>query len=331
MSLNIVIIGCGDMGNQHASAWKAREDCKIVAVCDPLVDRMQKMVEKTGAKGYERHEDAIAHPGVDVVSVCVPVCFHAPIAIFALDRRKHVLTEKPFALTLQQADDMIAAAKRSGTLLSTSFQYRGFPRNVQLREMVQSRAFGGPLHARYIDIREVRPKLAMHRTSMNGGPVVDMASHFFDLMRFFTGSEPTHVFAQGHIFGKGKPRLSSIEDFAVDAASIEVAFTGGHRLNAYVNWGMPEGFAEITQELFLGPALSARHMGGNLELQRGSEKTTWTAGEAPGPGPMVRVAGLVDAIHNRRPLEVTGEDGRISLRCSLAALESIASGQVIAL
>lgn len=330
MTHQICIIGCGDMGNQHAGAWAKRQDCRIVAVCDLIAERRDALAAKVGAKAYEKYEDAIHHPGVEIVSVCVPVCMHPPVTIFAAGQKKHVLCEKPIALTLDQADAMIRAARENGVHLSTSFQYRGFPRNQKLRELVCTGAFGGPLHARYIDIREVRPKLAMHRTSMNGGPVIDMASHHFDLMRFFTGEEPVQVYAQGHIFGQGKPRLSSISDFAIDAASIEVAYSGGSRLNTYVNWGMPEGFAEITQELFLGPTLSARALGGNLELQQGPSKTSWEAGPTPA-GPTVRIEGLLAAVEQNQPLEVTGENGRISLQCSLAALESIRTGQAVRL
>ena len=172
--LNVCTIGCGDMGRQHAHAWKAHEDAKVVAVCDIAADPREALASQLQACAYESYRDAIRHPGVDVVSICVPVCLHSEIACFAAGNHKHILCEKPIALTLEQADAMIDAARQHGVLLSVSFQYRAFTRNVKCRQLLREGAFGGPVFFRYTDIREVRPKLAMHRKSMNGGPVIDI-------------------------------------------------------------------------------------------------------------------------------------------------------------
>jgi predicted dehydrogenase len=318
------------MGRQHAAAWQKRDDCRVVSVFDPIEASRHKLAETVGATAYDSAVAAIEQPGVQVVSVCVPVAFHAEYACLAASRGRHVLSEKPLALSVEEADRMIRTAEENRVLLSTSFQYRGFSRNLKFRELVTEGAFGGPIFARYMDVREVRPKSAMHRKSMNGGPVVDMASHYFDLMRFFTDEEPVSVYAQGHVYGQGKPRLSVVDDFAIDAASIEVKFTGGHALSIFVNWGMPEGFQEITDELLIGPSMSARKVGAGLELQFGDRKEEWR-GESDPPGPTVRIDGLVSAIRGEAPLEVTGDEGRVALRLSLAALESIATASSIQL
>lgn len=224
---------------------------------------------------------------------------------------------------------MIETAERNGVLLSTSFQYRGFARCVKFQRMIREVAFGSPIFVRFTDIREVRPKLAMHRKSMNGGPVIDMAGHFFDMMRFLTACEPVSVFARGHVFGKGKPRLAEVEDFAIDAADIQVTMQDGHVLNVLVNWGMPEGFGGLTEELIVGPAMSAQTVGKEVRIKSGAEAETWDASEGNPPGSSVRINDMAEAIlHDRQP-EVTGEDGRIALRMSLAALESIETGDVV--
>jgi len=316
------------MGRQHANGWKLRGDSRIVAVCDLLEDRRMRLAEETGATPYPDYHDAVLHEGVDVVSVCIPVCFHSEVSVFAADNGRHVLCEKPLALTLDQADAAIEAARRNGVLLSTSFQCRGFARHRMVRQMVQTCS---PVFARFTDIREVRPKLAMHRKSENGGPVIDMAGHFFDLMRWLTGCEPVSVYARGHVFGRGKERLAPVEDFAIDAADITVEMTGGHVLNVLVNWGMPEGFSGISEELIIGPSLSVQTVGKELRIKRGSEMEILDASEGNPPGSSVRINDMAEAILNGRQPEVTGEDGRIALKVSLAALQSIETGEIIKL
>jgi predicted dehydrogenase len=332
MKLNVAIIGCGDMGRNHATQWQAVEDAQIAAVSDPLDERRDKMVEDTGAAGYPEWKDAILHEGVNVVSVCTPVCCHSEIGVFAAEHGRHVLCEKPIALTLDQADEMIRAAKENNVLLSTSLQYRGFARNARYRRLIREGAFGGPIFVRYMDIREVRPKIAMHRKSMNGGPIIDMAGHYFDTMRYLTGEEPVSISAQGHVFGRGKERLASVDDFAVDAAEILVKMTGGHVLSAFINWGMPEGFKGFGgEEYIVGPVMSARLQGDEVCLRYPDREETFSAKEGNPPGSSVRINDLAAAIREGRQPEVTGEDGRIALSVSLAALESIETGEVVKL
>jgi predicted dehydrogenase len=240
-----------------------------------------------------------------------------------------VLCEKPIALTLDQADEMIRTAKENSVLLSTSFQYRGFTRNQKYRELFRSGAFKEPVFVRFSDVREVRPKTAMHRASMNGGPIVDMAGHYFDLMRYLTETEPVSVYARGHVFGKGKDRLSGIDDLAVDAADILVTMQKGHVLNVFVNWGMPEGFAGYQEESLTSPTLSARMVGNEVHLVSPKGKEVWEANAGNPPGSTVRVHDMAAAIREGRQPEVTGEDGRIALQVSLAALESIKTGKIV--
>lgn len=331
MKLNVAIIGCGDMGRNHATQWKAAEDSHVMAVCDPIQERRERLAESTGAAAYEDFKDAVLHEGVNVVSVCTPVCFHSAISCFAMNHGRHVLCEKPITLTLKQADEMIRAAKRNNVLLSTSLQYRGFARNIRYRQLFREGAFGGPIFVRYMDVREVRPKLAMHRQSMNGGPILDMAGHYFDNMRFLTGGEPVSVSAQGHVFGRGKERLAGIDDFAIDAAEILVRMTGGHVLSVFVNWGMPEGFKGFGEEYIIGPALSARVEGGQVRLRYPDREETFDANAGNPPGSSVRINDLAAAIREGRQPEVTGQDGRIALQVSLATLESIETNKVVEL
>jgi predicted dehydrogenase len=328
----VAVIGCGDMGSKHARAWSARPDARVVAVYDPLAERAERVAAEVGAAVCPSFEAAILSDGVSCVSVATPAAFHAPVACFAAANGRHVLSEKPLALTLEQAEAMRAAARENSVLLGVSFQYRAFARNRRLRELFQSGAFGGPIFARFTDVREVRPKIAMHRQSLNGGPVIDMVGHYIDLMRFITGAEPVSVSATGQVYGRGKARLAEVDDFAIDAASIEVRYQDGHSLSVFANWGMPEGFPGFGEEYLIGPEISARATpGDSLAIQYADRLESWQP-ETPGDsGPAARIADLVHALDTGASLEVSGDDGVIALRTCLAALESIATGRTVTL
>lgn len=330
----VAVIGCGDLGTRHARVWHSRADSQVLAVYDPITERAEKIAAETGARVCGSHEEAIQIDGVACVSVATPVVYHSEIACFAAGNGRHVLSEKPIALTLAQAEAMVETAKANNVLLGVSYQYRAFARNRKLREVFRSGAFGGPVFARFTDLREVRPKIAMHRKSMNGGPVIDMTGHYYDLMRYITGEEPVSVYATGHVYGRGKPRLAEVadNDFAIDAASIEVTYSGGHTLSVFANWGMPEGFPGHGEEYVIGPVMTARAASGDgLDLQYADHKENWKPDTSSPGGPETRIADLVHALDTGEPLEVSGADGIAALRVCLGALESIATGKVISL
>ena len=326
----VAIIGCGDMGGRHATAWQLREDAEIVAVFDIDQERCQALAAKTGALASTTLAEAIETSQADVVSVCTPVCFHAEISCYALKKGCHVLCEKPIALTAAQADQMVDTAASYQRKLGVSYQYRGFSKYLKYREIFQSGRFGGPIFSRFVDVREVRPKTAMHRQSANGGPLIDMAGHFFDGMSFITGKLPRRVYARGHLYGKGKPRLTGISDLALDAAEITVDYEGGHVLSAFVNWGMPEGFKTVSREAITGPAGMVRLAGDQLEADFLDGRETFPLSENP-VGPAVRIADLIHAIQHDTTPEVSGVVGRRALHVCLATLESVKTGRPVEL
>jgi len=325
----VAIIGCGDMGRQHASAWRLREDATIVAVYDILPGRAEALAKETGAVACGSRDEALLM--ANFVSVCTPINTHAQIAIAAMKKKCHVLGEKAMAFSEAEAKAMIATARKTGVVLGTSHQYRGCPKFQRFRALIREGALGkGPLFVRFTDAREVRPKLAMHDKAQNGGPIVDMCGHYFDLMRFYTGEEAASVYACGHVFGKGKEKLKSIppSQLAYDAAEITVTYTGGHILSIFANWGMPEKHPGSAVEEIWGPEGMARSIGDQVEVVY-ADRTIRYAAKGNPVGPAVRIADLIDTIEGRKDKpEIAGEDGLAALRVCLAAIKSIETGKV---
>jgi predicted dehydrogenase len=328
MSLNVCIIGCGARGTDHARTWKHRSDTSVISVFDVDAARRQSLAAEVGAIACGSFEKAILHDGVDVVSVCVPTAYHCEVTCCAAEHGRHVFSEKPLALDLEQGRKMLAAVESAGVQFMPCFQLRDRSPYPRQRELFASGALGSPVRLRFTDIREVRPKQAMHIRTLNGGVVIDMACHMVDMLRYITGEEPTRVHASGHIFGQGKQRLSGVEDLAVDEANIDVSFTGGHQLQLYLNWGMPEQITAYSEQMLIGPNGMARNAGGDCEVLYGDHTESWPG---PSPGTAVRIDRLVDAITGRVPADVDGKDALVALKVSLAALQSVDTGEVVTL
>ena len=328
--IDVCIVGCGDRGRAHATAWSAHPGVRVTAVSDTDAGRAERLAVETGATAYDSWRDAVAS-GARVVSQCVPSSMHAEVACYAASHGCHVFAEKPLALTVQQGEQIVSAVRETGVVFMPCFQYRDRWLMRTFREAFTSGMMGSPVVFRHSGVSEVRPKRAMHRMSLNGGPVIDLACHYFDVFRWITGAEPVRVYASGHVFGGNKPHLAGIEDLAVDEACVEVAFEGGHHLQLYLNWGMPEGFASVGDNQLIGPDGLLRQVDEGLEIRSGDRIRLIQAPDDQPAELATRTERFLQAVHHREPVDVTCQDGLIALRVSLAALTSIASGEAVAL
>ena len=108
------IIGCGNIHSLHAYSVRALENAELVAVCDERRERAEKTAETFSCKVYTDWKEMVKASDIDVIHICTPHYLHAPMAIFALENGKHVLTEKPMAIQKEDAEAMNEAARKSG-------------------------------------------------------------------------------------------------------------------------------------------------------------------------------------------------------------------------
>ena len=200
--VKIGIIGAGTIGSVHADAYAKVADAEVVALCDILADRLkEKAARHHIAKTYATHQELLADAGIDAVSVCVPNCSHAPIAIDAFKAGKHVLLEKPMALNAKLGRDICKARDAAGKILQMGMVRRQSPE----AEVIQQAIAKGRLGEVYqINIKQIRrrgiPGLGgwfTTKAQSGGGALIDIAVHSLDLAMWTTGLwNPTRVSAK---------------------------------------------------------------------------------------------------------------------------------------
>ena len=116
----VAIVACGSRGKAHAAAWATLENVSIRVVTDVDEERAKQLAGEHGAETTEKYRTAIDRDDVHIVSVCTPAGAHADPTVFAAEHGKHILCEKPMALTLADGTRMMDAADRNGVKLSFS-------------------------------------------------------------------------------------------------------------------------------------------------------------------------------------------------------------------
>ena len=146
--LRIGFIGCGWIAGSHIKSFKKQPDVEIVAGCDLIPGKAKAFFEKYEVEGvktdYADHKEMLADKSLnlDAVTICTYNRQHAGPAIDALEAGVHVLLEKPFTVTLDEAVEVMRAEKKSGKILSSGFQPRGDENMQMIKKVVQSGALG---------------------------------------------------------------------------------------------------------------------------------------------------------------------------------------------
>jgi UDP-N-acetyl-2-amino-2-deoxyglucuronate dehydrogenase len=184
------IVGCGHIAKKHVAAIKAVEGAELVAVCDTNEERLSEFAVD-GVRGYADLKDMLASD-VDVVCICTPSGIHAPLTIQAAEAKKHVIVEKPMALTLEDADRMIDACEKNGVKMAVVHPNRFRPAVVELRKQLEQGAFGKIGHAN-ATVRWNRNQAYYDQApwrgtkAMDGGVLMNQAIHNMDLLLWMMG------------------------------------------------------------------------------------------------------------------------------------------------
>ena len=143
MIINVGIIGCGSITqHRHAPEYKMNKNCKIIAFSDFVMERAQQLAMEYNAVAFNDYHDIINHPDIDVVSICTSNATHAQIAIEAMEAGKHVLCEKPMAVTTAEAKQMMLAAKKNNKVLMPAHNQRLFPTHQKAKGILSSGEMG---------------------------------------------------------------------------------------------------------------------------------------------------------------------------------------------
>jgi predicted dehydrogenase len=186
--LNVAIIGCGLIGQKRA---KALGDVRLSVVCDVDRERTGRIACPTTTTDYR---EAVTRDDVDAVIVATTNSTLAEIALAAIEAGKHVLIEKPAGRNVGEIDALIAAAKKSGSIVRVGFNHRYHPALLKAREIVDSGALGPLMFVRgryghggrvgYENEWRANPELS------GGGELIDQGVHVIDLARWFLGDLP---------------------------------------------------------------------------------------------------------------------------------------------
>ncbi|MBC8139569.1 MAG: Gfo/Idh/MocA family oxidoreductase [Fibrella sp.] len=322
-TLGIGIVGAGNIGSRHARFWARVPGVSVVAVADTHNGAAENLAGAyPGAMAYADATELIADPQVQVVHVCVPTHLHRNIAIASADAGKHVLCEKPMALTLADCDAITDAAMRANVRLSVGHVTRFFPEYALAKRHVDAGAVGVPAIARTRRAGAF-PKTAWFADmEQSGGVIADLIVHDLDWLQWCFGPV-ARVFA----------RVAKSPGF--EYALLTLRHSSGVISHAEGVWGEPTGFHTAFEIAGNGGLLThdsraSRTLVAGTRSGTDSVVSVMNAPLAPTDDPYFKqVQAFADAVRGKTPVAIAPTEARAAVAVALAALESARTGNAV--
>ncbi len=311
-------------------AIRAQPGGEIAAVLSSDAERGRRFAAENGiAASYTRLDDLLADPKVDAVYISTTNELHCPQTLSAAAASKHVLCEKPLALTLTDARRMVAACREAGVVMGTNHHLRNAATHRAMREAIKAGRIGKPVAARVFHAVYLPPHLQgwrIDKPEAGGGVVLDITVHDADTLRFVLDDEPIEVVALEQSVGFAKPGLE-------DGAMAVIRFGSG--LVAQIHDAFTVPYAGTGFEVHGGEgSLMARDVmiqrpGGEVQLRTQSGVETLPIEHEHLYARALRH--FHAAIRGEGEPAATGEDGVRSLALALAVQKSARESRRVAL
>ncbi|KAB7707404.1 gfo/Idh/MocA family oxidoreductase [Bacillus aerolatus] len=334
--MNFAIVGCGFIAKKHAQAIENIQGAKLVAVCDKVSKAMEYYVDTYEAKAFTEFSEMLQREDIDIVCICTPSGLHAPLAEEAARARKHIILEKPIAMTLEETDRIIYACKENSVKLAVVHPNRFRPVVQELRGILNRGLLGTISHANatvnWNRNQEYYDQALWRGTKQyDGGVLMNQAIHNLDLLLWFMG-QPEQIFSME------ATRLRKIE--AEDVSTGVIRFESGALGTVEASTTVyPRNFEESIT--IFGEKGTVKIGGANalyfecLTIEGMSEEEAEEilnkvkADPWGKPGHQCIIEDMIEAVNENREPAVTGEDGRRALELVLAFYESAAGNEPI--
>ena len=222
--LNIGLIGLGRLGRVYAINLANRvPNANLVAVADRHADFAETFANDFGIpRWYKTHTDLLADKNVDAVVVLTSTKSHKEVVIDAARAGKAVFCEKPIAMSVEDAEEMLAVIARARVFFQPAFQRRFDPGYMAARTQIEQGTIGTPVVLTSTSRDPFRPSLEFCDPAVSGGLISDMGIHDFDVARMFMGDVKS-VYATGAALAY--PEMKAIGD--IDNAIVNLTFQSG--------------------------------------------------------------------------------------------------------
>lgn len=322
--LGVALVGLGNYaGGQLAPALLQTKHCYLAGIVTGTPSKIPAWQKKydvpdNNVYSYDNYDSIKDNPDIDIIYVVLPNSMHEEYTVRAAQAGKHVICEKPMALSVKECDNMIAACKNAGKMLSIGYRLHFDPYNLEMARLGTEKVYGEikKLSAGF-GFRAQKGIWRLDKKLAGGGPLMDLGIYCLQAVCYTTGMEPIAVTAQSAPISDATKFIDIEETLTWQmempgglVAECKTSYTDGMN---YLKAEAEKGFFEL-QPAFNYSGIKGKTSDGVIEY-----------------APMSQQAKQMDAfalaIKNKRPSIVPGEMGRRDMKIITAIYEAMNTGK----
>lgn len=333
--IKVGIAGCGSIVKfRHAPEYLANKDAEIKGFYDYFPERATAMADEFGGKVYESFEDMLSDDEIDAVSICTANEFHSSMTIQALKSGKHVLCEKPMAMTVEEAAAMVDTAEETGRTLMIGHNQRLVPAHKLAKQLIEDNVIGKVLSFQATfshpgpeawGVDKSKGTWFFKKDLAGFGSLADLGVHKIDLIRWLIGAEMSEVTSLIATLDKTNEegKLIEVDDNSISIIKMENGVIGSVT-TGWTNYGEEDNSTIIygtkgVIEIFRDPRYSVKVLlknGQKINYEVGSIQTNTNQTNS----------GVIDLfvenlLNNTKP-EISGQDAMKVMKIVIAMDES---------
>ena len=321
----IALVGLGSYSTgQLGPALLETAHCYLAGIVTGTPEKAEKWkaqydIAEKNIYNYENFDSIIDNKDIDIIYVVLPNSMHAEYVIRAAKAGKHVICEKPMAVTVEECDQMINACKQAGKMLSIGYRLHFEPHNVEMMRLGKEKTFGKIIKLYAEHGMSDTSGWRINKKLAGGGPLMDVGIYCVQGVRYTTGLEPISVTAQ-QLLKKNPEKFKEVEE----TLHWQFEFPGGIRAECKTSYtqSMNRLRAEAEKGWFeVSPAYSYRGIKGRTsDSEMNFESVNQQARQ---------MDDFALAIKNNRPTPVTGEMGRQDVKILQAIYKAMETGKKV--
>ena len=332
--IKIGIIGCGAIGKKHANCYRALQNVRVVGVSDIRQYKAKEIANLTGARVFTDANELINNKEIDAISIFLPTHLHKEFVIKSAYAKKHIFCEKPFALTVKDAEEIIRETKKAKVKLMIGMVLRFWPEYIEFKRIVDSKIYG---------------RLAtLTCTRLGSGPIFAWDKWYFDPKRSGGAALDLHIHDTDYIYyllGKPKSVYSLRKKFNQGIEYISTTYNyEGAIVNAEGGWVEQSlGFIQAIRGMFEDGTVLEHNSKNQPLIIYGKEKAELVnipklkVDSVKDSGNISELDGYYNEVkywieclqNDRYPERVTPEDAKVSLEIVLKEIKSAEIGKEI--
>ena len=325
--LGIALVGLGNYAsNELAPALKETENCYLAGIVTGTPDKADKWKKKydipeKNVYNYQTFDQIKDNPDIDIIYVVLPNSMHKEYVVRAAQAGKHVICEKPMALTVEECDAMIAACKQAGKMLSIGYRLHFEPHNLEMMRLGKEKTFG---KLKFITAEDGMKKVEgwrLDKELAGGGPLMDVGIYCVQGVCYTTGAEPVSVTAKEGP-KKDREKFAEVEESLIWEMEMSDG-TIAHCKSSYsedlnkLRADAENGWFQL-EPAYEYKGIEGETSNGKMDLPKVNQQAK-------------QMDDFALAVKGNRPSRVPGEMGRRDVKILTAIYESMHTGKKVTL